>query len=101
MAETRLQRIVENSLPDRPALHPFALAVVTHLSRAAEGSVDDARAGERAVAIRELAEGRGGDLRADPPLLASLFQNADLLDPYDPASARIANAVMLAIADPG
>jgi hypothetical protein len=80
---------LDPSLPTAgdPALRPFLDAVVQHLSFASGEAASDARRSlfERLAALVQLAvddetvEEGARELAADPPMLASFFQNADLL----------------------
>lgn len=80
-------------------LGDFAMAVVQHLSGPAGGrsrEVVEAQL-ERIVQALETGSARPVWLLEDPELLASLFQNADLLDPSRPRHAALLGYVMSAL----
>jgi hypothetical protein len=94
--------LLRTLLDDAEPLLPFAEAVVLHLtspparSDSPEGIVGSVVALLRAAsdpddtaAVNLLCE--------DPRLLASFFQNADLLDPGSPEAAGVARLVMTAL----
>jgi hypothetical protein len=90
-------------LPDDPALRAFVDAVVQHLSFAAGERDDAARLalGRRVTAMVRMASGDNAAedgaraLAADAAVLASFFQNVDLL--YQGAAYAHADAVAAAV----
>lgn len=80
-------------------LGAFATAVVQHLSGPAVGRSRGVVEGQVGQIVRELEAGsaRPASLLEDPELLASFFQNADLLDPSSPRDAALLGYVMSAL----
>lgn len=83
-----------------PELRVFAEAVVTHLAGRPAGPDTSALAQFVNSVLAGIVDGDPSaidHLTSDAPLLASFFQNADLLPDSGPAAARIASAVMEAM----
>lgn len=80
-----------------PGALPFVVAAVEQLLRhdGAEGELAAAEAGERVLRVVLAPHHAEGALRTDPPLLAAVFQNLDLLYDADVAAVdTIADAVL-------
>lgn len=96
-----LRKTIETALSDSPGLIDFALAVVRHLSGPSIGMPAERAIADVLAALDASDRDSHGPevhpLSENPELLASFFQNADMLDPKDPSSASIANAVLEAI----
>ena len=96
------KRVITGLLGRESVLLPFAEAVVRHLTRFQED-------GREAIAVTEkvgriLSTARDPErslpvevLRDSPELLASFFQNADLLPARAPEAARVAHLVMITV----
>lgn len=84
-------------------LSAFLAGVRQHLGSPAAMAAGAGGAAGEAARVVHLALEPGGEagavaaLLANPALMASFFQNADLLDTSDPAGARIAAVVMHAL----
>ena len=96
------QEILRTLLEGAESLVPFANAVVLQLdadpARAAARELTMGRLAEILRAARDPGEALPVDiLAADPPLLASFFQNTDLLDPGADETAAVARMVMAAL----
>jgi hypothetical protein len=95
------QRVITEVLGEDSALLPFAEAVVHHLTRfrdRAEASVIAAKVAKVLADTRDPEKAMPVDaLRDWPELLASFFQNADLLPTGAPEGARVARLVMSAV----
>ena len=102
MTETGVAGLLRVMLGAGSPMLPFAVAVATQLSGARTGSTSVADAVALVGLVLEpLVDGgeRPGSeiLLRNPELLASFFQNADLLDPADAATPRLAALVMEAL----
>lgn len=100
--DARTQDILRTLLEGAEPLLPFATAVVLQLdadpTRVAARELTMGRLAEILRAAREPGEALPVDLlAADPPLLASFFQNTDLLDPGTDETAAVARMVMAAL----
>ena len=94
-----LQRI-RSGLGSSSALVPYAVAVVRHLATPSTGrtaEVVDRVVGVLAEALEGSADAAAESLLQDPELLASFFQNADLLDPRDRTTIPVTRLVMRAV----
>jgi hypothetical protein len=93
---------LERSLEEQPALLPFAEAVVRHLVgppserlpveeviETVSHTLRDVVSGNSEAAVQTLLD--------DPQLLASFFQNADLLAPRGPEARAVTQTVMRAV----
>ncbi len=83
------------------SLIPFATAVSEHLGLNADGPEREAILGEVAEILQQALD-PGEDppverLAANPVLLASFFQNTDLLHPSAPETGLVARLVMAAV----
>jgi hypothetical protein len=99
--DERNHELLRVMLSEQPALLPFANAVVLHLTRSADAAFGPSVVAQVATVL--TAAGGEGDalavrtLSASPELLASFFQNADLLPTGTPEAAKIAGFVVSAI----
>jgi hypothetical protein len=95
-----LSALLRAMLGDDNAVLPFAEAVVSHLTTLPAAQAPPEEVLARVVAILEAVVDESNDetpaatLAAHPELLASFFQNADLLDPSIPESDRVAHLVL-------
>lgn len=92
-------RFIRSALGESHLNRPFAEAVVTHLGAGPTAVWSQAMAAERVVGLLQEQYNTfdAEDLVRSPELVASLFQNADMLDPADDVSHAIAALVMEAI----
>ena len=102
--ERAVERILCTHLEDAVELLPFAMGVVRHLSRApGTGSSAEQVAHRVGSTLRTIAGGHGprawSNLSNDPELVASFFQNADLLEPGRPLTKAVGSAVMSAVGE--
>ena len=83
-------------------VHPgrrFVEAVIEHLTGPTVGRSEEPVTAELVRIFAEIEDRAAVSMRLerDPDLLASFFQNADLLDPARPESKQLSLAVMAAI----
>jgi hypothetical protein len=99
----RSEALLRILLQDLPAAVPFGLGVLRHLSSAGAGGGRPPAelAGEIAWYFSEPGDVDGRDrvrrLCSDPHLLASFFQNADLLPVGSPEAGHVGRLVMEAL----
>lgn len=95
--------LLREGLGKRAGLLGLAAAVLDHLAGPSGADPDAHRQAARILALL-VADGGDGEVRIAsrlqeaPDLLASFFQNADLLDTATPEGALLARALMLALA---
>lgn len=102
MSEPGVSDLLRVLLGTESRVLPFAVAVATQLSAGDTAETSTASAVAMVAGVLEPMLDGGeppevGLLLAQPVLLASFFQNADLLDPEDPVTAEIASLVMAAM----
>lgn len=97
--EPGVDRFLRKELGDLHPNRPFAEAVAVHLGAAPAAVWTQASAAERVVAMLKAQYNTldAEVLARSPELVASLFQNADMLEPADGGSHAIATLVMEAI----
>lgn len=97
-----IEGILWKHLEGAVELLPFARAVVRHLSRIPGAMSTAEQVAERVgSSLQAIAAGHvtlaSSNLRHDPELVASFFQNADLLGPERPLTKAVGSAVMRAL----
>lgn len=97
--EADVGRFLRARLGERHPNRPFAEAVAIHLGAGPSAVWSQAAAAERVVALlhQQYNTRDAEDLARSPELVASLFQNADMLEPADDGSHAITALVMEAI----
>lgn len=100
--DPEVDAVLRECLAEDQGLLPFARAVVVHLSNPPARPRSQAEVAARVIEALDA----DGDPETGPPapgwtndpeLLASFFQNADLLDPRHAGTGRIAHRVMEAL----
>ena len=91
--------VVAEVLSDEPNLIPFVTAVINHLLALGAASNSAENVVERVFAAVGWGDSDVESVRfdQDPELLASFFQNADLLDPNSESTPRISKDVLAAL----
>ena len=101
--EPEVESVLAEMLQEAEDLLPFARAVIVHLSRGSGAGMAQMQAATHVLEALAwgVLDGDAGEtpfsLDSNPELLASFFQNADLLDPRSPRTAAIAKGVMNAL----
>lgn len=101
-AERAIEGILWKYLEGADELLPFARAVIQHLSRAPGARLSAEQIADRVGAsLHAIVAAQGlstsSNLGNDPELVASFFQNADLLTPGRPLTKSVGSAVMRAV----
>lgn len=96
--DARVDRLLRANLGPATRNRAFAEAVIRHLSTGPAAVLPEVEVAERVLEALQAAAAGAGEppRRLDhlPEILASFFQNADLLDPGDPTSRAISRWVM-------